>query len=503
MNAAPDITSRIGNKKYLNLVTTAEEAALLIHPFDLVGTSGFTPAGYPKAVSLALAKRIEKEHFKIQLMTGASVGDPLDGALTRAGGISRRFPYQNNKDLRNQINSGNIAYVDMHLSLMPQQLRSGFFGKIAVAIVEATAITEEGNIVPTTSVGATPTMVSKADKVIVEINVTQPRELEGIHDIYEPLNPPHRHPIPITGTGERIGKPYIKCGWQKIAAIVPSALTDGGKGLAPIDADAKAMSRHIIKFLQAEVDKGVLPPNLLPLQSGVGSVANAVIAGLEHSNFTDLSIYTEVLQDGMLDLMDAGKVNMISTTAISTSPEGTKRFFANLSSYKDKVVLRPQEISNNPEVIRRLGVIAINTALEADIYSNVNSSHVCGTKIMNGIGGSGDFARAAYLSIFCTPSIAKNGNISSIVPMCSHVDHTEHDVQILCTEQGLADLRGLSPIERARLIIRSCANPKYREPLHEYLNEAMAATNLAHIPHVLSSALSWHQRFLDTGTMEK
>ncbi len=503
MISVPDITSRLGDKKYLSLVTTPEKAALLIHPSDLVGMSGFTPTGYPKAVPLALAKRMEKEHFTIQLCTGASVGDPLDGALTRAGGISRRYPYQSNNDLREQINTGNIAYVDMHLSVMPQQLRSGFLGKMAVAIVEAAALTPSGDIIPTTSLGAVPTMVSKAEKVIVEINVTKPVELTGMHDIYEPLNPPHRHPIPITSAGDRIGSPYIKCGWEKIAAIVPCNIPDPGKALGAVDQDAKTMSSHIIRFLQEEVGKGALPPNLLPLQSGVGSVANAVFTGLQHSSFTNLSVYTEVLQDGMLDLIDAGKIHKISTTAISTSPEGTQRFFANLAAYKDKIVLRPQEISNNPEVIRRLGVISINTALEADIYGNVNSSHVCGTKVMNGIGGAGDFARAAYLSIFCTPSIAKKGAISSIVPMCSHVDHTEHDVQVLCTEQGLADLRGLAPIERARLIISSCAHPQYREALTAYLNKAIEVTHSAHIPHVLKDALSWHQRFLNTGTMEE
>lgn len=219
MNGAPDITTRIGNKKHLKLVTTPEQAAAMIHPSDTVGMSGFTPTGYPKAVPLALAKRIEKEHFKIQVFTGASVGDELDGALVRAGGISRRYPYQSNNDLRQQINTGNIAYVDMHLSVMPQQLRSGFFGKMAFAIVEAAALTPDGDIIPTTSLGATPTMVSQANKVIVEINVTKPLELAGMHDIYEPLNPPYRRPIPIARAGDRIGLPYIKCGWAKLPPL--------------------------------------------------------------------------------------------------------------------------------------------------------------------------------------------------------------------------------------------------------------------------------------------
>ena len=122
---------------------------------------------------------------------------------------------------------------------------------------------------------------------------------------------------------------------------------------------------------------------------------------------------------------------------------------------------------------------------------------------MNGIGGSGDYARNGYLTIFCTNSIAKDGNISSIVPMCSHVDHTEHDVHILVTEQGLADLRGLDPVERARVIIKNCAHPSYREMLTDYLERAIEATHHAHTPHIMGEALSWHQRYLETGTMKK
>ena len=168
--------------------------------------------------------------------------------------------------------------------------------------------------------------------------------------------------------------------------------------------------------------------------------------------------------------------------------------------FRDKIILRPQEISNNPEVIRRLGVIAMNTAIEADIYGNVNSTHIMGSKMMNGIGGSGDFSRNAAISIFSTPSTAKDGRISSIVPMVSHVDHTEHEVMVLVTEQGYADLRGLSPKERAVKIIENCAHPDFRDELMNYFRRACEGSVL-HTPHILSEALSWHSRFLDTGSM--
>ncbi|HAJ11591.1 MAG TPA: propionyl-CoA--succinate CoA transferase, partial [Comamonadaceae bacterium] len=194
-----------------------------------------------------------------------------------------------------------------------------------------------------------------------------------------------------------------------------------------------------------------------------------------------------------------------SATALSLSPEGIRDFMDNLDFYRERIVLRPQEISNHPEIIRRLGLIAMNGMIEADIYGNVNSTHLMGTRIMNGIGGSGDFARNAYLSIFMTGSVAKGGSISCIVPMVSHVDHTEHDVQIIVTEQGLADLRGLAPRERARLVIERCAHPDYRDALNDYLSraESLGRSGRAglHTPHLLDEALSWHARFEQQGDM--
>ena len=166
------------------------------------------------------------------------------------------------------------------------------------------------------------------------------------------------------------------------------------------------------------------------------------------------------------------------------------------------MILRPQEISNHPELIRRLGCLAMNGLIEADIYGAVNSTHVMGSRIQNGIGGSGDFARNAYVSIFMTPSTAKGGTISSIVPQVSHTDHISQDVQVLVTEQGLADLRGLSPKQRAEVIIANCAHPDYRPLLEDYYARARRGSFGQQSPSLLTEALSWHQRFVDTGSMQ-
>ena len=271
--------------------------------------------------------------------------------------------------------------------------------------------------------------------------------------------------------------------------------------LAEVTETEKKISDNILKFLANEVAEGRLGKSLLPIQSGVGSVANAVLYGLCESEYENLTCYTEVIQDSMLDLIRCGKALKASTTSISPSPEGQIKFFEDIEFFKDKIIFRPEEISNNPEVARRLSVIAMNTALEVDIYGNVNSTHVQGKKIMNGIGGSGDFSRNAGISIFTTSSIAKEGLISSIVPMCPHVDHTEHEVMVIVTEQGYADLRGLSPKERAVKIIENCAHPDYKDMLMDYFNRACAEAP-CQTPHILDEALSWHSRFEKTGSMK-
>ena len=497
-----DISDRVRNKDLQAKIVSAEEVAAFIKPGMSIGMSGFTASAYPKAIPLALAERMKKEPFTVDIWTGASTGPELDDTLAAVHGIKRRLPYQTDAILRGEINNGSVDYLDLHLSESAQLARVGYLGKLDIAIVEAVAITEEGNIIPSTSLGNAASYVQQADVVIVEVNTTQPLELEGMHDVYVPLDPPNRLPIPIVKADDRVGTPFIPCTPDKIKYIVPCDIKDHTRDLAPIDENSKKMSQFTLEFLNAEIKAGRMPKNLLPLQSGVGNVANAVMAGFVDSDLEDLTVYTEVIQDGMLDLIDANKLNFASGTAFSPSPAGMERFYKDVEKYKKYLLLRPQEISNSPEVVHRLGVIAMNTALEVDIYGNVNSTHVTGTKMMNGIGGSGDFARNAFLTIFYTPSVAKNGAISSVVPMCSHIDHTEHDVDVIITEQGIADLRGLAPRARALEIINNCVHPDYKPVLLDYYNRAVEATKHAHTPHIIKEALSFHEKFIETKSMK-
>ncbi len=296
--------------------------------------------------------------------------------------IRKRIPYQTNASLRKSINAGNVDYIDMHLGRSPEFISGGHVNKPDVALVEALAITEDGNLIPTTSVGNTPIYVAEADTVIVEVAMAKPLALEGMADIYMQEKPPCRKPIPITHAGDRIGTPYIKCGWDKIKAIVISDKTDLTRPLAAISEDSKKIGQNIIKFLENEVASGRMGKSLLPIQSGVGSVANAVLYGLRDSEFENLTCYTEVIQDSMLDLVKCGKASVASCTALAPSPEAQEAFFNDIDFYKDHIIFRPQEISNSIEVAHRLGLIAMNTALEVDIYGNVNSTHVQGKKMM-------------------------------------------------------------------------------------------------------------------------
>ena len=492
---------RIRRSDLHNKVMSAEQASLFIKDGMTVGMSGFTRAGEAKAVPRALAERVRENPMKINLMTGASLGNDLDKLLTESGALARRMPFQVDSTLRKAINNGEVMFIDQHLSETVEQLRNHQLTMPDVAVIEAVAITEEGHIVPTTSVGNSASFAIFAKQVIVEINMLHQPELEGLHDIYIPSYRPTRTPVPLVKVDDRIGSTAIPIDPAKIVGIVFTNQSDSFSTVTDPDADTASIARHLVNFFKEEVAQQRMPANLGPLQAGIGNIANAVMMGLLDSDFKDLTMYSEVLQDSTFDLIDAGKLNFASGCSIILSERCNAQVFNNLEKYRDKLVLRPQEMSNHPEIVRRLGIIAINTALEFDIYGNVNSTHVCGTKMMNGIGGSGDFARNAHVSVFVTKSIAKGGAISSVVPMVSHVDHTEHDVDILVTEQGLADLRGLAPRERAIEVIKHCVHPDYRNAMLDYYERACVRGG--HTPHILEEAFSWHTRLEQQGTMKQ
>jgi succinate CoA transferase len=484
-------------------VFTAEEAVSFIQHGNTVAFSGFSPAGAAKAVPVALANRARQEHennrsFKLRILTGASSGHSIDDELARADAVAWRAPYQGEASLRKKINREEVEYVDMHLSHVPQMLAYGFLGKLDVSVVEATEITRDGRVYLTSSVGASPTFLKYADKVIIEINQRHSPRLREMADIVVMPPPPHRDPIPIHEPMTRIGWPYAVVNPEKVLGIVVNDEPDHVGEMSPPDRASHLIASHVVKFLSDEIAAGRLPKNLLPLQAGVGSVANGVMAALgSHPDIPAFSMYTEVFQDAMVDIMASGKLVGASTCSLTVSWAKLQEIVGNMDYFASRIVLRPQEISNHPGIIRRLGVIAMNTAIEADIYGNVNSTHLFGMDIMNGIGGSGEFTRNGYLSLMMTPSIAKDGKISAIVPMCPHIDHNEHSVQVIVTEQGLADLRGLGPSQRAKTIIDNCAHPMYRDYLNQYVRDSRPG----HIRHDLTRCYELHRNLMEHGSM--
>lgn len=495
-----NVSQFIRNAEFIEKIVSAEEAASWIEDGMNLGMSGFTLFGEPKEFPLALSERGKYEDFKINLYTGASLGPTADQSMAEADIINLRVPYQSNGVMRRKINNGNMFYIDQHLSHTAEEVRKGTIDKIDYAIIEAAAITEDGFIIPTGSVGNSPIFVEKADHVIIELNLNAPQEYEGLHDVFVLENQGERKEIPLYNVGDRIGDVGIKVDPNKVRGIILSNQPDIPSPLFEPNETTQQIADNLLDFFTGEVEAGRLTKSLAPLQSGVGSVANAVLNGMKNSQFRDIEVYSEVLQDGIFDLIDAGVVKYASATALSLSKKRVASLTEDLKKYKDKIVLRPQEISNHPEVIRRLGVISFNTAIEVDIYGNVNSTHISGTNIMNGIGGSGDFARNAGTTIFVTASLAKGGEISTIVPFVSHVDHTEHDVDVIVTEQGYADLRGLAPIQRAEKIIENCVHPMYKDQLRDYIEEAKATVG-GQTPHILEKAFSWHTHFKEHGTM--
>ncbi len=488
--------------RYLPLrekITDAASAAQCIQDGTNLLISGFT-AGYPKLIPQELARRARAgERFKINLFAGASTGDIVDGTLAEAGVVAWRRPFMSDRIMREKINRGDIHFKDDHLSSLSEQVRAGNWGTADVAVVEAVCITEKGHLIPTMSVGNTPTYVREGHRIIVEIS-DLPTELQGLHDIFIPEDPPYRMPIPIYRAADRIGKPFIELDPNRVEAVLFSREQDRCPIFHEPDEVSRRIAELILDFVRHEIRKDRLPPTL-PWQSGVGDVANAVLAGfLEDDFFQEIEIYSEVLQDSVLDLIDVGKVRAASGSSLTLSDRARRRFFNEIYRYREKIVLRPVEISNSPEVIRRLGVLAINTAIEVDIYGQVNSTHVMGTHLMNGIGGSGDFLRNGAVSFIVTPSTAKEGRISAIVPMVTHVDHSEHSVDVVVTENGLVDTRPLTPRQTAEQIIRRCAHPDYRDMLWDYYQRALRERG-GHEPHVLEDAFFMHRRFMETGDM--
>ena len=473
-------------------VASAADAAAEIGDDDTVLVSGFGSVGYPKAVpsALASAAAASARDPGLPVVSGGSVGPEIDRELVDAGAIDRRYPYQAGGTIREAINAGEVAFHDRNISTLGDEVQYGGLVDPDVAVVEALAVGGDW-LVPTTSIGQTPAFVAAADRLIVEVNAAVPEGVRRFHDIYRRGRPPNREPIPLSAPGDRIGDDRVWFDPEKLVAVVETDRRDRPYEFREPTADDRAIADNLRGFLETEVERSPLFADSLRIQFGVGSLGNALMAALGEADLgdRDLIYFGEVIQDGLLDLLDEGELTAASATSLALSAEGQDRLFDEVERYAEDVVLRPADLSNGPSLIDRFGVVAVNSALEVDLFGHVNSTHVGGTDVLNGIGGSADFNRNAALSVLALPSTAKGGDVSRIVPMVPHVDHTEHDVDVIVTERGVADLRGNDPRETASALVDACAHPDYADDLRTYLDEA--GRTGGHVPHDLDAAFDW------------
>lgn len=465
-------------------ITSADEAVTIIDDGATVAISGFGSVGYPKSVPLSLV-----DHDSLTILSAGSVGGEIDETLVESGTIDRRAHFQSRPPIRDAINAGEIAFFDRHVSQFGDELRFGS-SDVDVAIIEAVAAGEDW-FVPSTSVGHTPSIVRAADRLVLEVNHAQPLALEAVHDVYERAPPPHREAIPIDGPIDRIGDGHVGFDPDVLEAVVETDTADDPYTFRDPTVADRAIAANLGSFLESEIQSNPMFASAVSLQFGVGSLGNALMGALSEIEFGDRTVryFGEVFQDGLLNMLDANRLTGASATSLALSRAGQERFFDGIDDYAEDVVLRPADLSNDPALIERFGVIGVNSAIEVDCYGNANATHVGGTRVISGIGGGGDFVRNSRLSIVALPSTAADGDISRIVPMTPHVDHTEHDVSVVVTEHGVADLRGCSPRERATKMIE-IADPSFREDLEAYQDRA--TLDGGHTPHDLETAFDWH-----------
>lgn len=489
---------RIKKASLLKFITTADLAAASIRDGMTVAMSGYAMAGYPKAVVEELVRRKQSgEDLSINLITGANV-PWLDEKLGGEQIISRRVPMCASRVLSSLINNGSVRYVEQQMNRMPRLLRGNSFGKIDIAVVEALGINDNGELIPTTSSGMMHYLIDSADIVIVEINMAQSENLASLHDVYIPMAPPHTQPIPLVHANQRIGTPGIPMNTDKIKYIIQTNIPERSGAQPKSTAETVMIVDNLFNFLELESIKnfrGVLPP----IQTGFGSIANTLAGTFQQSNFRDLQFFCGGVGESVMELLVSGKAAGISTAGLEMS-ERIEHIIENTPHIRDNLVIRNGDIANSAEIVGRLGILALNTGIEMDIYGNVNASHICGSRVVNGIGGGANFAQNAGLSIILIPSTGKSGAISNVVPMVSHQDICEHDVDVIVTESGVADLRGLDEVERADTIIAQCTAGVYQEQLKAYLQQSREKFS-GHHPQYPELAFSWYQRLRETGSM--
>lgn len=474
-------------------VCAPDEAASLIRDNAVVAASGYTMAGAPKATLMALADRGRAGEIRqIDLITAAQLPVEVENALAEAGILRRRAPFTVSDSVRKMSNSQQLHYVEVAMGKMPRLLASGSFGRPQTAVIEILGLGDDGQAIPTTSVGVNQLMCQMAEQIILEVNSAQPELLCGIHDVYE--SPTHTGTT-LASPGARVGSPFLQLDLSKIAAIVYTQAPDPVSATSNPTRAETAICDNLLDFLAQTFPGDTLPP----IQTGIGGLSKAILTRLQTGRYRDLEFFCGALQCEMVQLLIQGKATLLSGGSIQLDPDTVKQLREFGPTLADHLVLRSMEVCNGSAAISSVGVLALNTGIEVDMFGNVNSSHIGGSRLVNGIGGGAAFAGNAQLSVVLMPTSRKGGSISCFVPYTPHVDIIHHDVDVIISEFGVADLRGRDDVECARQIIQNCAHPSYRAALESVLNRALSKGG--HHPLSLADSFAWHEHFQLHGTM--
>ncbi|MCG3109079.1 hypothetical protein L3N51_01369 [Metallosphaera sp. J1] len=471
---------RIGCSELRELVSDPMDTVKRFLPRKgVIAFGGMSGSSVPKEFPRAMAKLLEEDQgYSLTLLTGGATSEEFERSVSRIARIfHRRYPFLSGGEHRNLANSNVLQFFDYGLYKFNRMIRTGGLGEVDIAVIEGTAILEDCSVIPSLSLDSSLSFVRMAKRVIVEINESKPR-LDGLHDVYM-----EDSPIPLRRVWQRIGDIKLRIPSSKIVAILLTEENDSSPGAykSPGDAETK-ISDNILQFLSQEIKKGfsreLYERGDLILQPGAGSLSSKLEERLSQFGLR-VDVWAETLP--VKWALHAGDYAKHVSSSALFALHGEEKYLHEFYETRDfkNVILRGQNVTNNPEVIQRLNLVSILQAINVDVYGNANISHIHG-KIYNGVGGSVDFAPNAYITVIALPSTTGDGKISRIVPMTTHVDIPEHYVDVVVTEQGYADLRGKAPLDRAKEIVERCAHPSFKDSLLRYLDRVKEVGHEGH-----------------------